>query len=90
MVAVEWRRVEVKQHSYDTAWVGGHFFRAPRRLFNELEAALAEKAGRPPDNKTVYEVSYTPLGKDKQEITYIWFFDTEVIFGRTIQMQRQS
>ena len=78
--------LSVKQFSYRTALVGGHFLKFDRRMMHELEEALAAKAGVRPDNHTVYEVVYNDF--DEKKTTYIWFVDTSVIFGSTVEMRR--
>ena len=80
MITVELAgNITVKQYSYRTAMVGDDYLNLPRELMNDLEEALAKKAGTRPDNHTVYEVTYD--GHFGKKITYIWFHDQMVVFG---------
>ncbi len=76
----------VKQFTYRTACVGGHFLKLDRAMMHDLEEALATKAGVKPDNHTVYEIIFDDFYEKKT--TYIWFTDGSVIFGSTVEMRR--
>ena len=77
----------VKWFAPRSATVADLFMELPRDLCDEIEKTLAEAVGKPVDNHVVYQLTYDSW-KDQPEITYIWFSDTNVYFGRRIIEER--
>ncbi len=75
---------KVTCHTYRTARVidNGSRVQLPRALLRTLERELAKLSGQPwPDNHVVYQVEVK-----FEETVYLWFHDSEVYIGPTIDM----
>jgi len=74
----------VKVYPYKTAYVPDPFLTVPRENLKDFEEMLVEEVSHPlvitTDNHVVYEVH------DIQNITYIYFTDNMVKFGRTLRL----
>ncbi|MEI6280462.1 MAG: hypothetical protein WCP17_00465 [bacterium] len=76
--------VEVEVFTYRSVVVTERFLFLPRTLLDQLEEALAKKAGKRPDNHTAYKLTCRN-GLGGESVTYIAFSDNLASFGLSIE-----